>query len=191
MQKQKEFAMKNSHVFLSRRRNGCDRHRIWAHRRWHLGCDYCGSAGSWVEPESDLRKCFIRAQVSGLEKTCWRSPHSSICGRYSELHSSKRQGNRRPRRSRGTAIVIFESTSTDRRKMAQNRLNETAADAIRDRYQTLFASPFAPSIRYEQMPGADERVAYAVEFAAYRLGQIDEKMGRLIEIMERGTAPSS
>jgi hypothetical protein len=75
--------------------------------------------------------------------------------------------------------------------MAENRLNETAADAIRDRYRTLFAGPFAPSIRYEQMPGADQRVAYAVEFAAYRLGQIDEKLGRLIEIMERGTAQSS
>jgi hypothetical protein len=75
--------------------------------------------------------------------------------------------------------------------MAENRLNETAADAIRDRYRTLFAGPFAPSIRYEQMPGADQRVAYAVEFAAYRLAQIDEKLGRLIEIMERGTAQSS
>jgi hypothetical protein len=74
--------------------------------------------------------------------------------------------------------------------MAQNRLNETGADAIRDRYRALFANPFAPSIRYEQMPGADERVAYAVEFAAYRLGQIDEKLGRLIEIMQRGTTQS-
>jgi hypothetical protein len=75
--------------------------------------------------------------------------------------------------------------------MAQNRLNETAADEIRDRYRTLFAGPFAPSIRYEQMPGVDQRVAYAVEFAAFRLGQIDEKLGRLIEIMARGTAQSS
>ena len=74
--------------------------------------------------------------------------------------------------------------------MAQNRLNETGADTIRDRYRALFANPFAPSIRYEQMPGADERVAYAAEFAAYRLGQIDEKLGRLIEIMERGTTQS-
>ena len=67
--------------------------------------------------------------------------------------------------------------------MAQPRLNETAADAIRNRYQTLFASPFAPNVRYEQMPGADERIAYAAEFAAHRLGQIDDKLGRLIEIM--------
>jgi hypothetical protein len=41
------------------------------------------------------------------------------------------------------------------------------------------------------MPGADERVAYAAEFAAYRLGQIDEKLARVIEIMGRGTGQSS
>jgi hypothetical protein len=75
--------------------------------------------------------------------------------------------------------------------MAQLRLNDTTANTIRDRYQTLFAKAFTPNIRYEQMPGADERCAYAVEYAAYRLGQIDEKLGRLVEIMERATAQSS
>jgi hypothetical protein len=71
--------------------------------------------------------------------------------------------------------------------MPQARLNDTTADAIRERYRTLFANTFAPQVRYEQMPSADERIAYAAEFAAYRLGQIDEKLGRLIGIMERGT----
>jgi hypothetical protein len=75
--------------------------------------------------------------------------------------------------------------------MAQLRLNDTTANSIRDRYQMLFTKAFTPNIRYEQMPAADERGAYAVEYAAYRLGQIDEKLGRLIEIMERGTAQSS
>jgi hypothetical protein len=75
--------------------------------------------------------------------------------------------------------------------MSQARLNDTMANAIRDRYQTLFAGAFAPNVRYEQMPGAEERTAYAAEFAAYRLGQIDEKLGRLIEIMERTTDRSS
>lgn len=75
--------------------------------------------------------------------------------------------------------------------MAQLRLNDTTADAIRERYHTLFANAFTPHVRYEQMPGSDERTAYAAEFAAYRLGQIDEKLGRLIEIMEPGTAQSS
>jgi hypothetical protein len=41
------------------------------------------------------------------------------------------------------------------------------------------------------MPGADKRVAYAAEFAAHHLGQIGEKLGRLIEIVERRTAQSS
>jgi len=75
--------------------------------------------------------------------------------------------------------------------MAQLRLTETTANTIRDRYQTLFAQAFTPNIRYEQMPAADERTAYAAEYAAYRLGQIDEKLGRLIDIMERGAAQSS
>ena len=75
--------------------------------------------------------------------------------------------------------------------MSQARLNSTTADVIRDRYRSLFANAFAPQFRYEQMPGAEERIAYAAEFAAYRLGQIDEKLERLIGIMERGTGRSS
>jgi hypothetical protein len=75
--------------------------------------------------------------------------------------------------------------------MPQSRLNSTTVDAIRDRYRTFFDSTFMPNIRYEQMPGADERLSYAAEFAAHRLGQIDDKLGRLIEIMERETAQSS
>jgi hypothetical protein len=75
--------------------------------------------------------------------------------------------------------------------MAQLHLNDTTANAIRDRYKTLFGNAFAPNVRYEQMPGADECIAYAAEFAAFRLGQIDDKLGRLIEIMERGAGRSS
>jgi hypothetical protein len=69
--------------------------------------------------------------------------------------------------------------------------NDTTADAIRDRYRRFFDNAFMPNIRHEQMPGADERIAYAAEFAAHQLGQIDEKLERLIEIMERRTAQSS
>jgi len=69
--------------------------------------------------------------------------------------------------------------------MAQERLQSSAADAVRNRYHALFTNAFAPHVRYEQMPGADERIAYAAEFAAYRLGQIDEKLGRLIDLLER------
>jgi len=63
-----------------------------------------------------------------------------------------------------------------------------SAEAIRDRYQAFFANAFMPAIRQEQMPGAEERAAYAAEFAAYQLGQINEKLGRLVELMEPGAA---
>jgi hypothetical protein len=61
---------------------------------------------------------------------------------------------------------------------------DRSPDAIRNRYQALFGNAFMPSIRHEQTSGADERVALASEYAAFRLGQIDEKLGRLIELME-------
>lgn len=72
--------------------------------------------------------------------------------------------------------------------MSNTRTHDTTADAIRDRYKKFFHDAFMPNIRHEQMPGADERVAYAAEFAAHQLGQINGKLGRLIEIMERRTA---
>jgi hypothetical protein len=41
-----------------------------------------------------------------------------------------------------------------------------------------------PLIRHERTQGAEERIAYASEFAAFQLGQIDKELGRLIELME-------
>jgi hypothetical protein len=91
-------------------------------------------------------------------------------------------------RNGATAIAAsFKQEKT----MPQARPDSNSVDAIRDRYRTSFADAFTPQFRYEQMPGTDERIAYATEYAAYRLGQIDEKLGRLIAIMERGTDPSS
>jgi hypothetical protein len=58
-------------------------------------------------------------------------------------------------------------------------------DQVRDRYNVLFDGDFMPWIRQEQIQGAPERAAYAEEFAAYHLGQINRKLGRLIEIMEK------
>jgi hypothetical protein len=75
--------------------------------------------------------------------------------------------------------------------MPQTPTKDARTDVIRDRYQAFFDNAFMPNIRYEQMPGADERVAYAAEFAAHQLGQINEKLGRLMEMMERSTAQSS
>ena len=59
-----------------------------------------------------------------------------------------------------------------------------ANDAIRSRYDAFFGGDFMPLIRHEQTQGAEERMAYAAEFAAFQLGQIDKKLGRLIELME-------
>jgi hypothetical protein len=75
--------------------------------------------------------------------------------------------------------------------MPPAQAHDTRTDALRDRYRTFFDNAFMPQLRHEQMPGAEERIAYAAEFAAHQLGQIDEKLGRLIEIMERRSAQSS
>lgn len=58
-------------------------------------------------------------------------------------------------------------------------------DAVRDRYDAMFATDFMPLIRHDQTQGAPERTAYAEEFAAFHLGQIDKKLGRLIELLEK------
>jgi hypothetical protein len=70
-------------------------------------------------------------------------------------------------------------------------MQNTDVVAIRDRYRSFFDATFMSNIRYEQMPSAGERLAYAGESGAHRLGQIDEKLGRLIEIMERRFAHPS
>jgi len=62
-----------------------------------------------------------------------------------------------------------------------------SADPIRGRYEAFFETDFMPLIRHEQTQGAEERSAYADEFAAYHLGQIDKKLGRLIELLEQST----
>jgi hypothetical protein len=73
--------------------------------------------------------------------------------------------------------------------MISMRAPDTSAAAVRDRYQAFFVNAFMPNIRHEQMPAADERVAYAAEFTAYQLGQINEKIGRLVELLEPNAAP--
>jgi hypothetical protein len=66
-----------------------------------------------------------------------------------------------------------------------------AHDAVRARYDAFFGEDFMPLIRHEQTQGAEERIAYAAEFAAFQLGQIDKKLGQLIELMERQRAATS
>jgi len=60
-----------------------------------------------------------------------------------------------------------------------------ANDTIRMRYDAFFGTDFTPLIRQDQMQGAQERIAYAAEFGAFQLGQIDKKLGQLIELMEK------
>lgn len=60
-----------------------------------------------------------------------------------------------------------------------------ADNLINDRYQTFFGTDFMPLIRHDQTQGAPERSAYADEYADFHLGQINQKLGRLIELMER------
>ena len=60
-----------------------------------------------------------------------------------------------------------------------------ANDAVRTQYDAFFGADFMPLIRHDQTQGAPERSAYADEYAAFHLGQINQKLGRLIELMER------
>jgi hypothetical protein len=66
-----------------------------------------------------------------------------------------------------------------------------ANDAVRARYTAFFDTDFMPLIRHDQTQGAEERVAYAAEFAAFQLGQIDKKLGLLIALMEKQQGRSS
>ena len=60
-----------------------------------------------------------------------------------------------------------------------------ADNQVNDRYQAFFGANFMPLIRHDQTQGAPERSAYADEYAAFHLGQINQKLGRLIELLER------
>jgi hypothetical protein len=91
--------------------------------------------------------------------------------------------------NRGRASGVDYQTA--RYRMFQTPAYDIRTDEVRDRYRTFFDNPFMPTIRHQQMPGADERVAYAAEFAAHQLGRIDEKLGRLLGIMERNITQSS
>jgi hypothetical protein len=63
-----------------------------------------------------------------------------------------------------------------------------ADNPINTRYQAFFRTDFMPLIRNDQAQGAPERTAYADEYAAFHLGQINQKLGRLIELLERSAA---
>lgn len=59
---------------------------------------------------------------------------------------------------------------------------------IKDRYNHFFEADFMPLIRHEQTQGAPERQAYAAEYTAFQFGEINKKLGRLIDLMEKSAA---
>ena len=60
-------------------------------------------------------------------------------------------------------------------------------NAITTRYHAFFGTDFMPLIRHDQTQGAPERAAYADEYSAFHLGQINMKLGRLIELLEQSS----
>lgn len=63
-----------------------------------------------------------------------------------------------------------------------------ADNPIQARYAAFFETGFMPLIRQDQAQGAPERLAYANEYAAYQMGEINKKLGRLIGLIERSAA---
>jgi hypothetical protein len=63
-----------------------------------------------------------------------------------------------------------------------------ANDPVRERYDAFFAADFMPTIRHQQAQGSPERMAYAAEYCAHRLGVISHQLERLIDVMERNAS---
>jgi hypothetical protein len=88
-------------------------------------------------------------------------------------------------------LKFLRALLNGRRTTAHARPNDIAANAVRECYRTLFANLFTPQLRYKQMPGAKERTAYEAKFSAYGLGEVNERLGRFITILEQETDQSS
>lgn len=63
-----------------------------------------------------------------------------------------------------------------------------ADNPIQTRYAAFFETDFMPLIRHDQTQGAPERLAYASEYTAYQMREINKKLGRLIELIEQSAA---
>ncbi len=63
-----------------------------------------------------------------------------------------------------------------------------ADNPIQSRYVAFFESDFMPFVRQDQTQGAPERLAYASEYTAYQMGEINKKLGRLIELIGQPAA---
>ena len=91
---------------------------------------------------------------------------------------------------------MFASGNIARGVIVQER-QERMAPAARDLRASVaptilesFGADFMSLIRHEQTQGADARTAYAAEFAAFQLGPIERKLGRLIELLEPQARPT-
>jgi hypothetical protein len=54
----------------------------------------------------------------------------------------------------------------------------------RERYVALFEAGFTPNLDAQKHPSPEERIATAVEYAAYQMGQINQKLTLLLDRMD-------
>jgi len=57
-------------------------------------------------------------------------------------------------------------------------------EAIRESVRAAMESDFLPEPSPDTLSQVDRRMAHAAEYVAYRLGQIDNKLGRLVTLLE-------
>ena len=53
-----------------------------------------------------------------------------------------------------------------------------------ERWQSYMEGDFDPRYMPKHTPRADDRMVAAMEYAAYQLGQINQRLGRLMELTE-------
>lgn len=57
--------------------------------------------------------------------------------------------------------------------------------ALAERRKAMMEGDFNPGYTPERMPQPDARIANAVEYAAYQLGQMNRNLARLLELLEK------
>ena len=57
-------------------------------------------------------------------------------------------------------------------------------EATRESVRAAMESDFLPEPSPDTLSQVDRRMAHAAEYVAYRLGQIDNKLGRLVALLE-------
>jgi hypothetical protein len=57
-------------------------------------------------------------------------------------------------------------------------------EAVRESVRASMESDFLPEPSPDTLSQVDRRMTHAAEYVAYRLGQIDNKLGRLVTLLE-------